>query len=73
MSQIYHTFLPRDGSNPVVGDINMTKHRITHLGKPAADDDAVKRKYVNNSINIADVALAQLKEDVQLILKIILW
>jgi hypothetical protein len=35
MSQICNTFLWRDGGNTVVGGINMTKRKITHLGEPA--------------------------------------
>lgn len=39
--------LKRDGSNIVTGKIDMTKHKLMHLGDPAADDDAVTRKYID--------------------------
>lgn len=46
----------------------MTKHKPIHLGEPSADD-AVTRKFVVNSINTVDAALARLSEETKLYLK----
>lgn len=51
MSQKNNAFLQRDGSNTVVGDINIDKHKLFHLGGPSADDDAATRKYVDKLIH----------------------
>lgn len=42
MSQMNSTFLRRDGSN-TVGDISMTKHKLTNLAEPTAEDDVITR------------------------------
>jgi hypothetical protein len=59
MSQINITFLRRDGSNTIVGDLNMTKYKLTNLAKPTAENDAVSRKYVYNLIFATDTGLPQ--------------
>jgi hypothetical protein len=64
LAQINNTFLRRDGSNTVVGDINIDKHKLTHLGEPSAYDDAVTKKYVNNSSQTASAALTQLYREI---------
>jgi hypothetical protein len=51
MSPINMTSLRRDGSNTVVGDSIVTKHKITHLDEPVAEDDAVTWKCVYNSLS----------------------
>lgn len=65
MSQIKSTLLRRDGSNTVVGDVNMTKHKITHLDEPVAEDDAVTQKYVDNALSaqLSDEAKQYIRRD----------
>jgi hypothetical protein len=57
MSQTINAFLRRDGSNPTTGDLNLNMHKIMHLDEPAADDDAVTRKYVDNSVQVIDTVV----------------
>jgi hypothetical protein len=51
MSQKNNAFLQRDGSNTIIGNINMDKHELTHLSEPSAVDDAVTREFVDKSIH----------------------
>jgi hypothetical protein len=56
MSEIINTFFRRDESNARIEDFNMNEH-IIHLEESAADD-AVTRKYIDNSIQaVSDVCL----------------
>ena len=40
------TYLPKDGSNPMTGDLSMGGNRITNLGTPVNEDDAVRKRDV---------------------------
>lgn len=40
------TYLPKDGSNPMTGDLSMGGNRITNLGTPVNDTDAVRKQDV---------------------------
>lgn len=39
--------LPKDGTDPMTADLPMGGHRVTGLGEPVADGDAVPRGYAN--------------------------
>jgi hypothetical protein len=41
-------YLKQNGGSAVSEDINLSKHKLMHLGEPAADNDAVTRKYVEH-------------------------
>ena len=40
------TYLPKDGSNPMTGDLPMGGNRISNLGAPVNEDDAVRKRDV---------------------------
>ena len=40
------TYLPKDGSEPMAGDLSMEGHRLTGLGAPVSDTDAVRKQDV---------------------------
>ena len=44
---VYNTFIRRDGSNEVEGDLSMNTHKITNLAEPINFRDAVNKKYVD--------------------------
>jgi hypothetical protein len=45
--------LTTDGSNPMVGDLNMGNYRVVNAGQPTANNDLATKKYVD-SYAIAD-------------------
>ena len=45
-----NTFLERDGSYPMTGDLKMGTHKITGLKTPTASLDAATKKYVDENI-----------------------
>ena len=40
------TYLPKDGSNPMTGDLSMGGNRISNLGAPVNEGDAVRKRDV---------------------------
>jgi hypothetical protein len=48
--EVNNNALNVDGSNPMVGDLNMGSYKITNLAAPTTDTDAVNRAYVNNIV-----------------------
>jgi hypothetical protein len=58
LSQTNNTFLRRDVSNTMTRDYSMNKHKLINLNEPAAADDALTRKYFDNSTQaVSDVCL----------------
>jgi len=47
------TFLRRDGSNTVIGTINMTGNNLTNLSNPENDHDAANKVYVDENLGIS--------------------
>lgn len=47
-------YLLRDGSTNMTGNLPMDGHKVTELGMPTADGDAVPKKYVDN-LSASDV------------------
>lgn len=45
----------------MTGEMNMNKHKLTALSEPTADDDAVTRKYVDNSVQATGTVLQEVK------------
>ena len=43
------TFLDRDGSQTMIGNLSMNNNRIIKLATPSTNDDAVTKKYVDDS------------------------
>ena len=54
-SYVDNTFLERDGSYPMTGDLKMGSHKITALRTPTSSTDAATKKYVDD--NIPDTSL----------------
>ena len=50
-SYVDNTFLERDGSYPMTGNLNMGSHKITALRTPTASLDAATKKYVDDNIS----------------------
>lgn len=46
---ISETYLPRSGSKPMLGDIEMGSHKIWDLGTPTNNTDATTKLYVDNA------------------------
>ena len=44
-----NTFLDRDGSYPMKGDLNMDNNKMVKVGAPTANDDAATKKYVDDA------------------------
>ena len=42
-------FVRRDGSNSVIGSINMTGNTLTNMSSPVSDHDAANKLYVDTS------------------------
>ena len=49
-SYVDNTFLERDGSYPMTGNLNMGSKRITALRTPLGSTDAATKKYVDDSV-----------------------
>ena len=49
-SYVDNTFLERDGSYPMTGDLKMGSHKITALRTPTSSTDAATKKYVDENI-----------------------
>ena len=49
-SYVDNTFLERDGSYPMTGNLKMGSHKITGLRTPTASTDATTKKYVDEHI-----------------------
>ena len=49
-SYVDNTFLERDGSYPMTGDLKMGSHKITALRTPTSSTDAATKKYVDDNI-----------------------
>ena len=49
-SYVDNTFLERDGSYPMTGNLNMGSKRITALNKPLVSTDAATKKYVDDAV-----------------------
>ena len=47
------TFLRRDGTNTVIGTINMTGNNLTNLSSPENDHDAANKVYVDENLGIS--------------------
>ena len=45
-----NTFLDRDGSYPVKGDLNMDNNKMVKVGAPTANDDAANKSYVDTKV-----------------------
>ena len=44
-----NTFLDRDGSYPMKGNLNMDNNKMVKVGAPTANDDAATKKYVDDA------------------------
>ena len=42
------TFLDRDGSRSMIGDLSMNNKKIVNVGKPSSNTDAATKKYVDD-------------------------
>ena len=49
-SYVDNTFLERDGSYPMTGNLNMGNHKITGVRVPTVSSDATTKKYVDDNI-----------------------
>lgn len=49
LPRVSNTFLWRDGSNAVKGNINVNNHKPTNINETSADDNAVNKKYVDDT------------------------
>ena len=45
-----NTFLDRDGSYPMKGDLNMDNNKMVKVGAPTANDDAANKSYVDTKV-----------------------
>ena len=61
-SYVDNTFLERDGSYPMTGNLNMGNHKITGLRAPTVSSDATSKKYVDDSITNASPDLSDYLE-----------
>ena len=52
-TQLNDIFLRRDGTNTVIGTINMTGNTLTNLNNPVNDHDAVNKVYVDENAGIS--------------------
>ncbi len=46
-------YLLRDGTSPMIGNLDMGLNLITKLAPPSADDDAATKKYVDDKANVS--------------------
>lgn len=53
MSQVNANFLRRDGTNSVIGALNMNSNTINNLGSPNKENDAATKAYVDNHIGVS--------------------
>ena len=56
--------LPRDGTRPMTGDLDMGTHKITSLVDPTSNQHAATKKYVDDNVGVTDHgALTGLADD----------
>jgi hypothetical protein len=48
VQEVNNNALTTDGSNPMVGDLNMGNYRVVSAGQPTADNDLATKKYVDS-------------------------
>jgi hypothetical protein len=48
VQEVNNNALTTDGSNPMVGDLNMGNYRVVNSGQPTADNDLATKKYVDS-------------------------
>jgi len=53
LEQMSDTFLKRDGTNTVIGTIDMTGNTLTNVSTPVANHDAVNKIYVDQNAGVS--------------------
>ena len=61
-SYVDNTFLERDGSYPMTGNLNMGNHKITGVRVPTVSSDAATKKYVDDHISSSSPDLSDYLE-----------
>ena len=53
LTEMNDTFLKRDGTNSVIGTINMTGNTLTNVSDPVANHDAANKIYVDQNAGVS--------------------
>ena len=48
---VNNTFIRRDGSNDVGGDLSMNNHKLVNLSDPVEDGDVINKRYLESTTN----------------------